>query len=175
MYKPRTQPPYKGQERFSTRDKNHEEIPSRNILKESFIKGSIQSVSFYRKFFHYLWILRAHLFENFVQLFPALGVGWVWLGNIQSYHFAVRVPGEGQRAGQRVGVQVIGVRPGGGQRLAVVGGGGELLGVVGHPLSAHDVEGRIRGEASEVHTTIKQCHHMWNVAATWRMWIKYCN
>ena len=39
----------------------------------------------------------------------------------------------------------------------------ELLGIVAHPLSAHDVERGGVVEPSQVHLTIKQCHHMRNV------------
>ena len=42
-------------------------------------------------------------------------------------------------------------------------GGAEFLGIVAHPLSAHDVERGGVVEASEVHLTIKQCHHMRNM------------
>ena len=42
-------------------------------------------------------------------------------------------------------------------------GGAEFLRIVAHPLSAHDVERGGVVEASEVHLTIKQCHHMRNM------------
>lgn len=101
--------------------------------------------------------------KNHIKLLPGLGVRWVWLRNVQPDDHAFRIPGERGRQGQ--GVWGRGWREGLGGLGGVVEGlvQEELMRVVAHPLTTHDVEGRVRREASQVHSAIKQRHDVWNM------------